>query len=378
MFLALVLSPLGPVARWMADAAHPLLRAFDVVASAAASVPGASIAVAPSAGAVALGSAFAAALVTACVSRFPGRAMVVGAASLALLAWEPAATVGSGRTELHMIDVGQGDALALRTARGRWVAIDAGARWRGGDAGRSTVVPYVAHRGGPVAAFVLTSPASDHAGGAASVLQALHPSYFYDAASTRGGDAYRASLLAARTTRVVWRRAHPGDSLVVDDATLTFLGADSSGLASGRHANGGGMIIRVRVGAVRMLLLGDADRGAVRWLLEHDRDALAAEVLALGSHISDADVPPALLAAVSPRVTLRSVGVRGRGAGPSPALMRRLAAAGTQTLRTDRQSNVVVSTDGRSLRVEVDGDAWDVPLRPWPAPPLPWRESRPP
>ena len=59
-------------------------------------------------------------------------------------------------TELHMIDVGQGDAVALRTRGGRWVLFDAGRIWEGGDAGRRTVIPYIAHRGGRLAAFVLS------------------------------------------------------------------------------------------------------------------------------------------------------------------------------------------------------------------------------
>ncbi len=376
MFLALALSPVGVVARWFADAAHPLLRAFSFVAATAASVPGASIAVAPSTAAVALGGVFAAALVAACVSRFPGRALMLAAAALTLLVWTPVAPAGSGRTELHMIDVGQGDAIALRTARGHWVLVDAGPRWRGGDAGRSTVVPYLARRGGGLVAFVLTSPAADHAGGAASVLQALRPKYFLDNTATRGGDAYRASLLAARAAGVIWRRAEAGDSLVVDEVTLTFLGPDSAGAGTRRGAGGGGLVIRIRVGAVRMLLIGDASHAAVRWLLVHDRGALAADVLKVGNHGRDADTPPALLAAVAPRVALVSVGAGNRYGQPGTLLVRRLAAAGARVLRTDLQSTVVVSTDGHSLRVAVDGDAWSVPVRPSPAPPAPSESPR--
>lgn len=377
MFLSLALSPLRPVARVLADAAHPLLRAFDAVASAAASVPGASIAVAPSASAVVLGCVFAVALVTACVSRFPGRAVVAGAAALALLAWEPAAPAGSGTTELHMIDVGQGEALALRTARGRWVVVDAGARWRGGDAGRSAVVPYVAHRGGRVAAFVLTAAAADRAGGAASVLQALKPGTFYDAAPAAGGDPYRDALLAARANGAGWHRALPGDSLVADEVTLTFPGRDSTPRLHAPSANRGSAIIRVRVGEVRILLLGNPGRAELQWLLANDGDALAADVVAIDGRARDAGALPALAAAVSPRIVLVPVDARRPDAAAASPLLERFAAAGAQLLRTDRLGSVVVRLDGRSLRVEADGDAWDVPLRSTPTPPAaspaPWR-----
>ena len=364
MFLALVLSPARPVARWLADAAHPLLRAFDFVASAASSVP------------AALGVVFAAALVTACVSRFPRGALSVAVGALALIAWSPFVPAGSGRTELHMIDVGQGDAFALRTARGHWVLVDAGPAWRTGDAGRSTVVPYIAHRGGRLVAFVLSNPGTDHAGGAASVIRALRPRVYYDPGATRGSAAYRASLLEARRDGVIWHRARRGDSLVVDEATLTVLGPDSAWASGGHGARESSLIVRVRVGAVRFLLVGDAGRAEQAWLLAHERDAIGAEVLKVDNHGSAPGPSPAFVAAVSPRVALVSAGAAGRYGQPAPSVMRRLAEAGAQVMRTDRQSSVVVSTDGRSLRVEADGDDWPVPVRPSPTPPAhapaPW------
>lgn len=360
MFLALALSPVAPVARWFADGAHPLLRAFDFIAATAAGVPGGAVTVAPSALAAAAGVAFAVALVVACVSRFPGRAACAAVGALAVIAWAPLAPAGSGRTELHMLDVGQGDAIALRTARGHWVLMDAGRIWRGGDAGRSTVVPYLAHRGGTLAAFVLSHPHDDHVGGAVSVLHALRPRDYYDAAYTRAGQAYAASLVEARRDGIAWHRVHPGDSLVVDEATLTLLGPDSAWVSGLRDANEASAIVLVRVGEVRMLLVGDAERGEEAWLLAHERRWLHADVLKVGHHGSSTSSTPEFVDAVSPRVALVSVGAGNSYGHPSVDVMRRLAAAGAQVLRTDRVSTVVVSTDGHSLFVSAGGDEWMV------------------
>jgi competence protein ComEC len=137
LFLALLLAPVRPLAQFVADAVHPLLALFDAVSVAGAAVPYASIIVAPTLPAALLGGAFSVAVIIACVSRFPARSAVVGAGALAMLVWLPAIPVAHGGVELHMIDVGQGDALALRTPAGRWVLVDAGRVWQGGDAGRS-------------------------------------------------------------------------------------------------------------------------------------------------------------------------------------------------------------------------------------------------
>jgi competence protein ComEC len=158
LFLALLLAPIEPAARLAADSARPLLRALDVVASVAARLPGGVARASPSLlGAVAAGVACVALLGAASTRRRRGACVVAGTAALAAASWAhlaPAAGAGTF-AELHAIDVGQGDAVALRTPRGRWVLFDAGRGGRGMDAGARIVVPYLRRRGA-LAAVVLS------------------------------------------------------------------------------------------------------------------------------------------------------------------------------------------------------------------------------
>jgi competence protein ComEC len=300
------------------------------------------------------------AFVVACTSRHPGRPTVVGTACLAVLAWLPSLPTGAGRAELHVIDVGQGDAVALRTGRGRWILVDAGRSWRGGDAGRTTVVPYLRRRGGGLEAFVLTHPHSDHVGGAATVVRALRPRSFYDAAFAGGGDAYRASLSAAAQARVRWQRVRPGDSLRVDDVTITFLAPDSAWTARLDDPNEASTVVMARVGSVRFLLTGDAERGEEAWLVDRLGAGLRADMLKVGHHGSATSTTPPFLDAVRPRLAVISVGAANLYGHPNRETLRALAAAGAQVLRTDRQGSIVVGTDGRRLIVEAAGDMWEV------------------
>ena len=75
------------------------------------------------------------------------------------------------------------------------------ARGDGGDAGRSIVVPYIAHRGGAVALFVLSHPHADHVGGAASLFAALRPRRFLDPGYVGTTPAYLAALRAGARER---------------------------------------------------------------------------------------------------------------------------------------------------------------------------------
>ena len=367
LFLALLLAPLQPIARFVADATHPLLALFDAVSTAGAAVPYAAIGVSPTLPAALLGGAIAVAIVVTCASHFPGRSMVAAAACAAALVWLPLVPAAHSGVELHMIDVGQGDALALRTPANRWILFDAGRIWRGGDAGRSTVIPYLRRRGGSLDAFVLSHPHDDHVGGAATIVEALRPRLYLDAAYAGGSEAYRRSLAAAAHRGVPWRRVNPGDSLDIDGVMLRILGPDSAWTAALDDANDASVVVMARYGEVRFLLTGDAETAEERWLVESAGDALRADVLKVAHHGSRTSTSPTFLAAVRPRVALISVGAGNRYGHPGARVVEDLAGIGALVLRTDRSGSVVIRTDGRMLTVHAEGDSW--PLPPASAPP---------
>jgi competence protein ComEC len=361
LFLAMVAGPMVGVARFFADAVHPLLFAFDWVAWRAASAPAASITVSTTLPTAVLAAIAATALVIACVSRFPARPAIAGVAALATMAVAPALPLRASRdVELHVLDVGQGDAILLRTDRGRWILLDAGPAWRGGDAGRSTILPYILRRGGTLESFVLSHPHTDHVGGAASVLRALHPHSYWDAAFAGGSEGYIASLAAARKEGIDWHRVHPGDTLKVDGVTVTFLAPDSAWTVGLKDPNLASTISLVSFGAVRFLLVGDAERGEEDWLLAHQRSELHAEVLKVGHHGSSTSSSDDFLAAVKPEVAVISVGARNMYGHPSVDVLAALARVGAEVLRTDEAGTVVIRTDGARLEVEAKGERWEL------------------
>ena len=363
LFLAMAI-PVSGIERFMADASHALLLAFDTIARAAAAVPWAAPEVLPTTlGAIAAGVA-SVALIVACVARHPGRASIVVAASLGVMVLEPLMPRVGGVTELHMIDVGQGDALALRTSRGRWIVVDAGRTWPGGDAGRNTVAPYLAHHGGSLALFVLSHPHADHVGGAASLFAMLHPARFLDPGYVGTSGPYRAALKEAAAEAIPWQRVRPGDSLVVDDVVLTMLAPDSAWAARLADANLASTVLLARIGAVRILFTGDAEMPEEDWLLARSRDALRADVLKVGHHGSSTSTSPDFLAAVQPRVALVSVGAHNAYGHPDADVMASLEAAHVATLRTDRLGTVVLRFLPRAIEVTARGGRWLIPNRP--------------
>ncbi|HEX5972587.1 MAG TPA: DNA internalization-related competence protein ComEC/Rec2 [Gemmatimonadaceae bacterium] len=363
LFLAICV-PVRSVERMLADAAHLLLAAFDGIAVHAAAIPGAAPLVYPTMLAALAGAVAAIAVVVACLVERPARACIIALGCVALMTAEPLLQRPRDFTEMHMLDVGQGDALALRTRRGRWVVVDAGRSWASGDAGRSVVVPYIAHRGGRVALFALSHPHADHVGGAASLFGALHPALFLDPGYVGTTPPYLAALAEARADGIPWRRVHPGDSVVVDETVITALAPDSAWAAGLNDANLASTVLMVRVGHVRMLLTGDAEAPEEDWLLSHAGDALKADVLKVAHHGSSTSTTEAFLTAVHPRLALVSVGANNSYGHPDAEVLARLGSAGIPTLRTDLAGTIIVRTDGTRLEVEARGERWSLDPRP--------------
>lgn len=378
LFLAMCLPERGgaPVA---AAAARPFLRALDGIAHAAGRPAWASLGVTPSLAVAALAGVAGVAVVVAVWSRRPTRALLVAAVALAAMPWWPVRAprlAGRPAMEVHLLDVGQGDAVAVRTPRGRWILIDAGRAWSGGDAGRRVVLPALRRHGGPLALLVLTHPHADHIGGAASVLRALPPAAVRDGGFVAGQGAYRALLAEVRARRVGWARVRPGEVLTIDGVRCTFLAPDSAWTAGLADPNAASAVVRVEFGGARLLLTGDAEADEEAWVLRrYPAEVLRADVLKVGHHGSATSSTEAFLDAVRPRIALVSVGRANRYGHPAPTVMRRLLARGATVLRTDQLGPVRLRTDGARWEARAAGQRWVI-TPPLPPPVVPGEVSR--
>ncbi len=364
LFLALLCAPVLPLARFIAGAAHPVLMALDGFAATAALPAWAALDLAPTLAQSLLAGVLVLALMSAMVQRdaAPPLWLAAGCGTV-LSSYALLPTRGSGWLELHQLDVGQGDAAAIRTPHGRWVIVDAGGGAPGLDHGRRTVLPYIRQRGGVVDGFILSHPHLDHVGGAPALISAARPTRYFDGAFAGATPAYRASLESAAVHRVAWQRVHPGDSVRIDGVTFRFLAPDSVWTARLQDANLASTIVRVEYGRAAFLLTGDAELEEEAWVLQHPPvEWLRADVLKVGHHGSRTSSGPAFLDAVSPRVALISVG-RGNSYGhPSPDVIAAFARRGTLVLRTDVAGTSVIRTNGTAITVSTAAQRWSLPF----------------
>lgn len=250
----------------------------------------------------------------------------------------------SDEMELIALDVGQGDALVLRTPRGRWVLIDTGPRVRGRDAGRRVIVPYLLRRGATrLDLIVLSHPDLDHIGGAPAVLRTLSVDGVIDPGLPVGKGIYVDLLELARARGVPWEGVRAGESYEIDEVKLSVLHPSASFLASTPppSANDASVVLMLEYAGFRTILTGDASV-EVEDLITRAGWTQDIDVLKVGHHGSRTSTSWDFLAVARPEVALISSGAGNSFGHPHPEVMQSLGAAGAAVYRTDRQGTLRV------------------------------------
>lgn len=359
LFATVLLEWIEPIAAFLGDATRGALALIGLVARVGAAIPFGVVAVAPNLATGVAITVAATATVVACVVRRWQRPAALALGALGLAAWWPLLPGVHRGLEIHVIDVGQGDAIAVRSPRGRWLLVDGGGSWASGDAGTATVAPYLRRRGGDVVYLVMTHPHADHVGGVRSLVAAAGVDTLWDSGYRGTSSAYREALDAALAARVAWRRVGAGDSLTFDGAMIRVLAPDSAWTAQQDNPNEASLVLRVDYGDVRVLLTGDAETGEEGWMVDRYRNGeLEADVLKLGHHGSSTSSTAAFLDRVRPRVALVSVGADNDYGHPSPSVLQDLDARGVYLLRTDDDGNIVLRTDGTAIDLTTQDGRW--------------------
>jgi competence protein ComEC len=322
---------------------------LGVASAAAAWEPGAFCVVRPSAGMVVTYFAVLVFYSTGSGTRVARSAAVPALALLAVLIHlglpVPA---GNGRAEIDLLDVGQGQAVAVRGPGGALLLVDTGGSHEPRfDPGESIVLPHLVERGGGwLAAIILTHGHVDHVGGAFAVLREIEVGQLWV-----GPGAHRDPRLSAlmrlaheRGTAVVLAEA--GSSDVVGGLRVQTL-APSRGIA---HDAGNEASVVVVVGEPpsRLLVPGDLE-GAGEQALIASEASLRAEALVVAHHGSRYGTSRAFLARIRPQWALISAGRRNPFGHPHAEVLERLELHGVPVLRTDELG---------SLRLVADQDGW--------------------
>jgi competence protein ComEC len=253
---------------------------------------------------------------------------------LPVLLWQ-VARPAPGHFELLAADIGQGNAVVIRTAT-HTLVYDAGPRYSAeSDAGHRVLVPLLRAFDEKVDTVVLSHRDSDHTGGAAAVL-AMQPQATLLSSIEDGHElqAVRKSQRCAAGQRWRW-----------DGIDFEILHPGASDYEADARSNALSCVLRISNGTQTALLAGDIERAQeARLAAQPDRspdastgllrtgNILKADVLLVPHHGSKTSSTDVFLNAVAPSLAIVQAGYRNRFGHPAAPVLERYRELGVRVI----------------------------------------------
>jgi len=272
-------------------------------------------------------------------------------ALVALLIWAGASSLPDGKLHLYLLDVGQGDAILVRTPGGRTILVDGGPDPILLTSSLGPALPFWQRR---IDLVVATHVDQDHLAGLVPVIEryrvplALEPPRMDDCPlSARWhavlAEAHTEVVQASRGMQIKLGKGLRLDVLhpradVIDDTAF--------------DDNENSLVLRVVMGHRTMLLTADIGEQGEGDLLASGLP-VCADLLKVAHHGAASSSSAAFLAAVDPQIAVISMEADSRFGHPSEEVLARLSAADCRVFRTDRDGTIEFITDGQRCWVKL-------------------------
>jgi competence protein ComEC len=264
---------------------------------------------------------------------------------VALLLLLVASQQPDGRLHLWVLDVGQGDSILLKTARGHVALIDGG----------PGATPLLNGVGGHIPVWqrnldllLLTHPHQDHMMGFVELLGRYGVSQVVETEFTATAGVQAEWLRAVKQKGIPVHYARRGETISFEgepDVALRVLSPvtpNATGEKARGDINNTSIVIHLTYGKQGILLEGDAQQAAEEEMVLREPGELVSQVLKVGHHGSDTSSSPRFLADVQPQVAIISVGTGNRFGHPAAGTIEALHKAGAKVYRTDQDGTVEV------------------------------------
>jgi competence protein ComEC len=244
--------------------------------------------------------------------------------------------------EFHFIDVGQGDAVLIRTPAGD-VLIDAGK-----NSSEEALDLYLKSQGVKTIEYaIFTHPHEDHIGGADMVIKNYDIKNVILPNCPSTTKTYTNMLTAISQKNLTAKEAHSGDKYRVGELVLNILGPVRNDY---KEVNDHSVVILAEWGGTRVMLAGDAELEAENDILKKFGNSnIDCNILKLGHHGSSSSSGEKWLKALSPDIGIICCGKDNEYGHPHSEIVERLSKFGIKSYRTDELGSLVFVSDGKTV-----------------------------
>lgn len=264
-------------------------------------------------------------------------------------------TFNSSKLQVTICDVGQGDAVVIRTPHQHTILFDGGPD-NSVMKCLGKALPFWERR---IDLVLLSHPHADHLNGLVDVLKTYSVSQFAseDLANTSNG--YKALQNAIRTEGLTWQTLSRGDRIKLDSGiVLSIIGPTKEYLHS--TAVGGKYITSSEFASLEVLLTyekfsffltGDSQYQEMGEAVSAFPGLHGITLLQVPHHGSRTGITPEIIAALHPQLATISVGAHNSYGHPAPNTLSTLQNAGVKIYRTDKKGTLRLTSDGKSYNL---------------------------
>jgi len=248
---------------------------------------------------------------------------------------------------VKMLDVGQGDAILIRTAE-QTVLIDSG------DQDQQAKLAGLLHKEGidVIDKLIITHPHADHIGGTAILLREFKVRAVYDNGQSTTTKMYRDYLKTVRDQAIEYGHLKRGDELAFGDGVVfKVLSPTPDMVKAGGEMNGNSIVGQLLFGSFSLLLTGDVEAEGETALVKAYGSALKSDVLKAAHHGSKTSSSKAFLQAAAPAAVLISVGTDNAYGHPHKNILNRYEKQQMKIYRTDQNGTITLRSDGKTYDI---------------------------
>jgi len=260
-----------------------------------------------------------------------------------------------GRLHLIFCDVGQGDAIFIRTPRGKNILIDAGP----GDNVLSCLSNHTPFWERKISLAILTHPHNDHFAGFNQVLKRYEVSVFGMEKLENKTQGYKRLVQDINNNNIKINYLFAEDSFKTEDGLKIYIMAPNESFLAKTSPNNiigetkefSSLITKISYGSFHVILTGDSQVEELKEAVD-SHNLSSVDVLQVPHHGSKTGLNSKILEVIKPKIAVISVGADNRYGHPTFYILNLLKDLSIKTYRTDLEGDVEIVSDRNSWLIQ--------------------------